>query len=455
MDKWLRAALDYIPRWLELQTRASERPGCAIAIQHGPRTVLDLAFGQASLATGEALTTRHLFRIASHSKSFTATGILRLREQGRLQLDDPVGHHVAGLHPSVAKARIAQVLSHSAGIVRDGPDSGQFIDRRPFLDRAELMAQLAEPGALPAGERFKYSNHGYALLGQLIEAVTGEAYADWMQREIIDAAGLKHTVPDALPGHRLKLADGHSGKALLGRRVVIPGGQSARAIAPAGGFVGTAADLARFYAQLMPEARRSVLSAESRREMVRRHWQVLPPTPPAWYGLGVAQGSFQGWDWFGHGGALQGYISRSVALPRQQLAISVLTNSIDGLAAAWVDGMMQILQTFATHGAPSARTRAWSGRWWNLWGAVDLVPVQDKVLAVSPLMFQPFTDATELTVQGKDRAVMTQAGGYASPGEPARLVRDAGGAIKEVWLGGSCLKPEAATAREVRRRYEA
>ena len=89
MPAWLRSALDYVPDWLAFQMRASERPGCVIAISHRNRVVLERAFGHADLATGEPLTPRHRFRVASHSKSFTAAGILKLREQGQAQAGRP------------------------------------------------------------------------------------------------------------------------------------------------------------------------------------------------------------------------------------------------------------------------------------------------------------------------------------------------------------------------------
>src|ERR687891_1301285 len=112
MPAWLRSALDYIPEWLAFQMRASERPGCILAIAQRDRVVLEQAWGTADLATGEPLTPRHRFRIASHSKSFTAAGILKLREQGKLKLDDPVGQFVGELHPTVARTTVAQLLSH-------------------------------------------------------------------------------------------------------------------------------------------------------------------------------------------------------------------------------------------------------------------------------------------------------------------------------------------------------
>jgi CubicO group peptidase (beta-lactamase class C family) len=454
METWLRAAIDYIPLWMDMQMRATERPGVSLAIRHRQRTVLELAMGHADAPARKRLTSRHRFRIASHSKSFTAAGILKLRQAGRLQLDDPVGRHVAGLHPRLAEATLAQLLSHSAGTTRDGPDAGQFQDRRPFLHRRELLQQLAEAPPLEANSRFKYSNHGYALLGLVIEALTGEAYADWMQREVIDAAGLHETSADASADTAKLLARGHSGKLLLGRRVVVPADQSTHALAPAAGFVSTASDVASFYAQLLPDARRSVLTVPSRREMLRRHWAVPHSAVPAWYGLGLMHGSYQGWDWFGHTGSLQGFVSRSLALPAQELSMSVLCNSIDGFSWPWVDGMLQILQTFQRHGAPTAATRPWAGRFWSLWGPTDLVPMRDRVFAIPPGLALPFTDATELTPRGKDRALMLQASGYASFGEEARLVRGADGNIKELWLGGSRNVPEALAARRLRQRYE-
>lgn len=453
MDKWLQAALDYVPRWLAFQLQATERPGVALAVHHRQQQVLELALGYANEATRAPLTTRHQFRIASHSKSFTAAGILKLREAGRLRLDDPVGQHVAGLHPRLAAATLVQLLSHTAGATRDGPDGGQFQDRQPFLRQRALLQQLAAEPPLEANTRFKYSNHGFALLGLVIEAVTGEDYGAWMQREVIDAAGLQDTRPDAGPDTASTLAQGHSGRLLLGSRVVIPGNQPTHAIAPAGGFVSTASDVARFYAQLLPSSATSILSLASRREMLRRQATVPHSSLPAGYGLGVMHGSFQGWDWIGHTGGLQGFVSRSVAVPEQALSISLLCNSNDGFSWPWMDGILQILQAFCRHGAPSAATKAWSGRFWNLYGATDLVPMADRVFAIPPAMATPFTDATELTLQGKDRAWMSQANGYASYGEEARLVRNAGRDIKELWLGGSRSVPQAAAKREMLRRY--
>jgi CubicO group peptidase (beta-lactamase class C family) len=157
MDKWLKPALDCVPNWLALQVPYSRQPGCLVAVAHQGRVVLEQAFGTANLESGENLTPRHRFRVASHPKSFTAAGIMILRERRQLRLDDEAGAFVPNLHPDVARATVAQLRSHSAGIVRDGPDAGQFTGRRAFRNREELLADLRAPPVIDPNTRFKYS----------------------------------------------------------------------------------------------------------------------------------------------------------------------------------------------------------------------------------------------------------------------------------------------------------
>ena len=453
MDKWLAAALDYIPRFFEHQMRLSEQPGCAIAVAHKRKLVLEHAFGHADLAAGTALTPRHRFRVASHSKSFTAAGVLKLREQGRLKLDDRVGQYVPKLHPKLAAATLGQLLSHTSGVVRDGADGGQWSDRRPFLDEAALRADLIDGPVIEANTRLKYSNHGYGLVGLAVQAITGETYNDWIAREIVAASGLTETSPDAPIASNLPFARGHSTKLPLGRRVVIPGDNPTNALAAATGFVSTAGDLARFFASLAPDAKRSVLSPESRREMWRRQWRDAYAAVPRWYGLGTISGDLDDWAWSGHTGGFQGTITRTVCVPSQQLTVSVLTNAADGMSHAWVDASLQILRAYLRDGAPSRRTAAWSGRWWSLWGPVDLLPMADKVLVANPSLANPMQHAAELVVESATRGHVALAGSFDRHGEPVRIERDARGKASALWLGGTKMQSEAKTARELTAKY--
>jgi D-alanyl-D-alanine carboxypeptidase len=453
MDSWLKPALDYIPQWLEYQMRETEQPGCVIAIVHKGRVVFERAFGHADIVARTPLTPRHRFRVASHSKTFTAAGIMKLREEGKLGLDDRIGKYVEGLHPAIAGATIAQLLSHSAGIVRDGSDSGHWQDRRPVPDQAELRTDLAAAPVIEPNTRFKYSNHGYGLAGLVIEAVTGMPYRDWIRRAIIDAAGLEETEPDMPVANSVPVARGHSAKLPLGRRVVIPGDNPTNALAPATGFVSTARDLARFFAQLDPAAKQSILAVASRREMIRRQWRAPHSSIERYYGLGTMSAKTAEWEWFGHGGAFQGFASRTVVLPDPALALSILTNAVDRLTDRWADGTIQILASFAKSGAPKSEVRDWTGRWWSLWGAADLVPMGEKVMVLTPSLPNPFTDASEISVSGADSGRLSLANGMARHGEDVRRVRGSNGKVDEVWLGGIRLVPEAVVAVELEQRY--
>jgi CubicO group peptidase (beta-lactamase class C family) len=453
---WLAPALAYLPEWLGHQMRVSEQPGVVLAVAHRGVLLHESAFGHANLATGEALTPRHRFRVASHSKSFTAAAMLRLREQGRVKLDDAAGQYVQGLHPQVAAATIGQLLSHSAGILRDGPDSDYWAGRREFLNDAELRAELTLPPAIDANTRFKYSNHGFGLAGLVIEAITGEPYKTWVAREIVARAGLEETVPD-VPLTAGRLAHGHSTRALLGRRVVFAGDQSTHALASATGFVSTAADLVRFFSQLAPTARSRLLSPASRREMTRPQWRDAYNPVERAYGLGTIHGahgeSHGEWAWWGHSGGFQGYITQTAHVPAHDLTLSVLTNALDGWAHLWLDGALSILKRFAAEGPPAKSLAGWSGRWWSGWGAVDLVPMGRKVLAAAPALAQPFQKVPELTPTGPDSATITLAGGFASHGEPVTRQRDRRGRPTALRLAGGTLLPEAAAMKDMEARY--
>lgn len=451
---WLAPALDYIQSWLAFQMRASEQTGCTLAIAHRGTLVLDTAFGHANVLSGEKLTPKHRFRVASHSKSFTATAIMKLREMGKLTLDDPAGKYVKGLHPEIAKATIAQLLSHTAGIFRDGEDSDYWAGRGPFADEARLRKELKLPPAIDAGTRLKYSNHGFGLAGLVIEAITGESYAAFVTREIIKPLGLANTLPDVPLPKGAKLARGHSGKLLLGRRQVFPGDQSTHALASATGFVSTAADLVTFFGQLDPAAPESILSKASRREMIHPRWHEAYAPVQGGYGLGIITGSAAGWDWFGHSGGFQGYLTRTAIVPAHGLAVSLLTNAADAVPQLWSDGVLHILATFKKHGAPERKLKDWTGRWWSSWGATDLVPMGDKVMLALPGLATPFLKVGELTVTGKDKARISQSGSYGNYSEPAALLRDAKGRIAKVRLGSGRLVSEVALAAEMKGRYD-
>lgn len=447
MSEWLKPALDYAQSWLDYQVRQGDMPGLQFAVRERGELIAARAYGKPAASASEALTNDHVFRVASHSKTFTAAAIMKLVDAGKLRLDDRIDAHVDGLHPAIGAATIRQLLSHTAGVVRDGEDAAYWQLRRPFLNADGLRAALKKPPIIEANTRLKYTNHGFGLLGLIIERVTGESYNAWVAREVVGVAGLVSTWPD-VPPPSAKLARGHGIKALTGVRLENALTADTGALASATGFSSTASDLTQFFWQLAPETSNAWLSKASRHEMTRRHWRVPDQSLDRYYGLGTIQGGEGDWAWFGHSGAFPGCFSHTIVLAKFGLTISLIVNSVEVQPAALVDGVIAILRAYRDGGAPTAATAAWAGRWWTPWAAFDLVPMRDKVLVASPALANPMMDAIELSDFESDSARISRASGFLSYGETARLTRDAAGAATELRLGAGRWLPEAVLVAE-------
>jgi hypothetical protein len=187
--------------------------------------------------------------------------------------------------------------------------------------------------------------------------------------------------------------------------------------------------------------------------MTRGQWKDPYATFATTYGFGIVSGTLGDWNWFGHSGGLLGYISRTAVVPDRNLAISVLTNARDGLAWPWLDGMLHVARALAQKGEPTLEARSWTGRWWNAWGAVDLLPAGNRVLVAVPAFLNPVMDATEIEVTGPDEGRVALAAGYANHGEPVRLLRDETGTPIEFWAQGVRFAPETVVAKEMRDLY--
>jgi D-alanyl-D-alanine carboxypeptidase len=447
LPDWVSAGARYVAEWISYQVRASQVPGCAVAIEYSGVAALDIALGTSDSAQGTPLSPNHLFRMASHSKTFAAVAILLLCERGALSLDDPIGLFLDGLHAQIASSTVRHLLSHQVGIKRDGPGYGSL--RQPFPDALGLRALCnEEPIELPSAGG-KYSNLGFGLLGPMLESITRERYAVWLQREVIDAAGLKHTFANAAAISPERLAQGHSEPILLGHRQTWPSDQQIDALDPAFGLVSTPADLCRFYAQLDPDAEASLLTRTSRLEMMYDQWEDPVGPEPRSYGLGVTKGLSAGSQWFGHIGGFVGMMSRTIVVPRDRLAISVVVNAQDGRAPAWTDGALRIMKWFKTEYVASVHSVDWQGRWWNAWGVLDLVATGERVMLANPAQHDPFAFAPRVQAIAADRGVIGQCSAFQHPGEVMSLVRGPDGGVVGLDVAGELWLPENIYAAEL------
>jgi len=427
----------YADRWLAYRREFRDLPGLAVAVRHDQDLLLSAAYGFARLEPPEPMTTRHLFRIASHSKTFTATAILQLVEQGRLRLDDRAAQHLPWLPTDVT---LRQLLNHTSGTIRDGRDANFWQVEAPFPDREQLRATASGGAVLEANQAFKYSNIGYGLLGLVVEAVTGGSYNDYVGTHIIRRLELHETGPE--PGAEVaeRLVTGYSRARLGAARQAIPGTIDTRALSPATGFYASAEDLSRYAAAHWPGDRR-LLSEASKREMQQPYWSIEQADEH--YGLGFSVRQVGQRRLFGHGGGFPGQSTRTLIDPQDRLVVVVLCNATasDALAAPLAEMVVKILDfALGRPAVPEALSEAeldrFSGRFANLWGTTDIVRFGQTLVATTPEADDPVARVVELRVVDGDTLRVAAGGGYGAVGEPVRYARDGAGRTTHITMGG-------------------
>jgi CubicO group peptidase (beta-lactamase class C family) len=410
MDAALLAdAVGYLERWLDYRQRTLQIPGLVGAFAADGKLLLEKAYGVCDLESGAALTVDTPFPVASHSKTFTTALVLRLVEQDRLGLDDPVGRWLPDAAEGVRSARVGELLSHTAGITRDSRDADFWQLARPFPSGDEVVA-MAE-SVLGRHARLKYSNVGFGLLGRVIEEACQEPYAAVARRELLDVLRLDATTTD--PAGRA-CPVGHSARrgGADRRPLALP---SAAALSPAAGYCSTAADLCAF-ATALCDGDSPLLADDSRRAM--RHVVWPGENGDADYCLGLMHTKVGDRHVHGHGGAYPGFITSTRFIAADRVVAVVLANAIDAASQELTSTMLAIAD-FAQGCAGSAVVPpGLTGRYSGIWGTQDVVRLGSQLFAFDPELPDPLERRTELSPDGDGGWTVTRSSGYANPGEP-------------------------------------
>ncbi|MDQ1604984.1 MAG: hypothetical protein QOE01_2829 [Actinomycetota bacterium] len=444
----VREAMAYYGSWLAFQQRCQRVPGVQAAVRFSDELVHASAHGMADVERAVPLTESHLFRIASHSKTFTATAVLQLAQRGTLRLDDPAGQWVPFLreHGSpFAEATLRELLGHASGMSRDSSDGDHWQLWREFPDRDGLRDRLlaADARVLPRNERFKYSNLAYSLLGLVIEAASGTSYAEAVRATIIDPLGLRDTGPELDTGRLGELAVGYSSLAYADTRVPVEHIDTG-AMAAATGFYSTAHDMVDYFAAHFL-GNDLLLDDDWKRQMQHPAWEVGKKDSK--YGLGLAVVTVGQRTLVGHGGGFPGHITNTIADTRARLAVSVLTNAIDGPADELAETAVRLVD-LACAGRPAARTEqeadlpSFTGRFASLWGVTDVALLGGRLFQLDPSAADPVEDAVPLAVVDAVTLRYDGGSGYGSYGEPLAYERDQAGNIRSVRAAsGTTLTP--------------
>jgi CubicO group peptidase (beta-lactamase class C family) len=291
--------------------------GATVLVEDDGRQVLGKGYGFADREQGVAAGLDTSYAVASITKQFTAAAVLKLAEQGRLSLDDPLSRFMPELGPRAEAIRVHHLLSHTSGL----PQYAHFGQRgSPAGVHAEAPTALRVRAVrFPAGEKWDYNNAGFYVLGHVIEKASGQAFADYLRGAIVEPAGLTATGYCEGGGAVPNRAQDYE----AGRRGAAPTAYWEHAgFFAAGGLCASAADLLR-WEHALDEGR--VLSAASVARM--RAPSLLADGYPVDYGLGTRMGDLRGHRKLGHTGG--GKSNRSVLAhyPADGLTVIVLMNT--------------------------------------------------------------------------------------------------------------------------------
>lgn len=313
--------LQAIDAYVQSEMRRDRVPGVAVAIVQGERVTFR-SYGTAG--EGRPVTPQTPFILGSMSKSFTALAVMRLVEEGRLDLNAPIQRVLPEFQLADASAArritVAQLLNHTSGLPAQVAATRQA---RHLQDHLRLIADV-KPLSAPGAEHH-YSSVGYQVLGALVERVSGEPFAQVVERRILGPLGMTHSFTDGARAERAGLATGHRYWFGFPRPAALPF-EADRL--PTAGLMSSAEDLAR-YLQVFWRVGGTpgVISEEGRAALLR-------PTAPG-DGFSYAMG-WRVSDWGGvqavhHGGVLPHYRGKIVLFPYRQAGVVVLTNAATAL----------------------------------------------------------------------------------------------------------------------------
>ena len=306
-------------------------PGLSVAVVENGEYEWSSGFGLADAENNSPASEHTLFRLASISKSLTATAAMQLWERGQLDLDVPVQKYCPSFPPKQAPISTRQVMGHLAGIrhyktqSQDDPEVGNTKHFDSPI-QAGLDFFKNDPLVSDPGKQFHYSTQGYTLVGCVIEGASGAKYVDFMRQNVFVPAGMEHTQVDdrfAIIPYRTRFYEKtESGTVrnadFLDSSYKIPGG----------GWLSSAEDMAHFEVAVLNDK----LIRHATRDLM---WTPLKPSDGSkdGYGLGWGNREEDGIAIVSHNGGQQGTSTAFLLAPAQRDGVVVLTN-MEGIGAS-------------------------------------------------------------------------------------------------------------------------
>ena len=329
-DRDVQAAVEYVRAHLECAREDRDIPGLSAAIVYQGETLWAGGYGYADAAAARPATADTVYPLASITKVVTCCAVMRLRDEGKLQLDDPISRFIQPFpvrkpSPETPEPTLRQIASHTAGFQRETPSDAWETLVFPSIE--ELLGSLADVELVfPPLKQFKYSNIAYALLGHVVTLVSGRPYTEYVETEILASLGMASSAfePQGEVAERVttrypwcdEQGPGDPGPPL-----------SIGCFYPVGGLCASVVDIARFAAFHLgfpPEGAEGVLARPSAREMQTPQW--VQPDGSGGHAIGWGWGKAAGRFAVGHSGGIPGLSTDLRLVPELELATAVFTN---------------------------------------------------------------------------------------------------------------------------------
>ena len=327
---------------------APDGPGAAVLVGRGDEILFRGARGRANIEARTPLTADDMFEIGSITKQFTAAGLLKLVEAGKVSLDDPLSKFVKD-YPNGDKITVLELLNHTSGI-KDYTEIPGRMDApiRVDMTTAQLVDSFKqEKPEFAPGQEWRYDNSGYVMVGAVIEAASGMPWHAYLQQTLFTPLGLRHTHYGADPDVIAHQAHGYTlsdGKPAAAAPISMTQPHAA------GALVSTVDDLLK-WSRALHEGK--VLKSTTYQQMITPVGEAIPQH----YGFGIFHTTLRGQDMLEHGGGIFGFRTDLMYLSGSQTTVVVLQNS-DGNAPHKFDPeqMAKLLGAFASGNAyPDAR----------------------------------------------------------------------------------------------------
>ncbi|MEK7153076.1 MAG: serine hydrolase domain-containing protein [Patescibacteria group bacterium] len=399
----------FLDDWLAFRSSQRLIPGFSVAVSANEEIIYRGAFGFADIPAQRFLNTEDIFCIGSQSKMLTGILAMQLTEENRLHLHDRAADYLPWLKQHDDERfryiTIQQLLWHGSGLVRDGSNADFWQLMSPFPDE-ESLRRLVLNSTLVAdsGRDTKYSNVGYALLGQIIEAASGESYQQCATTRIIAPLQLKNTFVDYDEAHDHCIATGHT-RHIGGQRTVVSRALPVHAYASVTGWYSTPADMATIMIALYGDGER--LIAQANRDILfyglHAHWRKSTVSRSD-YGLGFIQQEFDGEHLVGHSGGFAAHRTCSYFMPSRHVGVSLMTNSNDAPLNEIMAGILGVIAYFSLHLGATAdpRLEKFDAILENFLGAKRITVLGDSITSVPLDDWSPFESVEYLSITGQN-----------------------------------------------------